>query len=229
MNFPLHWITLLHLRPQEPINFIQKVVVILAHSSSRKPHKSSIFWRFHYWAFSFMIFHTFSIGFISGLCGGHFISAIPLSSRKLNRVLALCQGTLSCINIRAPTVSLRKWGRASWWRSSLQRLTLILLWKWTVGSTPAEEIIPHTITLSPPNFKVFLTHWGDKRSPFYVLQTYTIRCKHVEFRLITKVNHIPLFLRPLNILCSKAKTNLLIFLWNQRVATWNPSHWFFLI
>ena len=33
-----------------------------------------------------------------------------------------------------------------------------------MGPTPAEEIIPHTITLPPPNFTVFLTHWGDKHS-----------------------------------------------------------------
>ena len=35
-----------------------------------------------------------------------------------------------------------------------------------MGLTPTAEIILHIITLFPPNFTVFLTHWGDKRSPF---------------------------------------------------------------
>ena len=35
-----------------------------------------------------------------------------------------------------------------------------------MGPTPAEEIIPHTITLPLSNFTVFLTHWGDKCSSF---------------------------------------------------------------
>ena len=165
MNFPLYWITSLHLRPHEPINFLQKVVVILSHSSFRNSHKSKIFWGFLFWAFSPMIFHAFSIEFISEFCSGHFITFIPSSSRKLNAVLALWHGALSCINIGVSTVPLCKWGRACWWRSSLWTLTLILLWKQTMGPTPAEEIIPKTITLVS-NFTVFLTHWGGKRSPF---------------------------------------------------------------
>ena len=40
MNFPLHWSISLHFRLQQPINFLQKVAVILSHSSFRKPHKS---------------------------------------------------------------------------------------------------------------------------------------------------------------------------------------------
>ena len=123
MNFPLHWIISLHPRPHEPINLWQKVVVILSHSSFRKPHKSSIFWGFLFWAFSPMIFHTFSRGFISGLCGAHFIIAIPSSSRKLN----------SFRNIGVSTGPLCQWGRACWQRSSLETLALILPWKQTMG------------------------------------------------------------------------------------------------
>ena len=52
----------------------------------------------------------------------------------------------------------------------------------------------------------------------------TIRSNQGEFRLITKVNHIPLFLCPHDMLCVEVQTNLLIFLRNQRSATWNPSH-----
>ena len=37
-----------------------------------------------------------------------------------------------------------------------------------MGHTPNEEIIPHHYA-PPPNFTVFLTHWGDKRSSFFVL------------------------------------------------------------
>ena len=54
-----------------------------------------------------MIFDTFSIDYIARLCGGHFITAIPSPSRKLNTVLALWQGALSCINIGVSTVPLR--------------------------------------------------------------------------------------------------------------------------
>ena len=133
MNFPLHWITSLHLRPHEPINFLQKLVVILSHSSFRNPYKSSVFWGFLVWTFSRMIFDTFSIGFVSELCDGHFITAIPSSSRKLNTILAEWQGTFSCINIGVSTVPLRKWGRACGRRSSLQTLALILPWKRTLG------------------------------------------------------------------------------------------------
>ena len=154
----------MHLRPHEPVNFLQKVVVILSRSSFRKPHK--IFWGFLFWAFSPMIFHTFSIGFISSFCIGHFITAIPSSSRKLYTVLALWQGALSRINIGVSTVLLRKWGRACWRRSSLKTLALILLCRWSMGPTPTEQIIPYTITLPSPNFTVFFMHWGDKRSPF---------------------------------------------------------------
>ena len=38
----------------------------------------------------------------------------------------------------------------------------------TIAPTPAEEIILHTITL-PLQISVFLTHCGDKRSPFFRL------------------------------------------------------------
>ena len=63
-----------------------------------------------------------------------------------------------------------------------------------MGSTPAEEIIPHTINL-PLQISVFLTHWGDKRSPFFTsYKPLAIRSKQVKFRFITKGNHIPLFL-----------------------------------
>ena len=51
----------------------------------------------------------------------------------------------------------------------------------------------------------------------------TVRSKQVEFRFITKVNHIPLFLCPQDMLYGEVKMNLLIFLWNQIFATWNPS------
>ena len=108
VNFPLHWITSLDLRPHEPINLLQKMGVILFHFSFRKSHKSSIFWGFFFWAFSPMIFHTFYKGFICGLCGGHFISASPSSSKKLKTVLPLWQGTLFCVNIGVSTVPLRK-------------------------------------------------------------------------------------------------------------------------
>ena len=154
MNFSLHWITSLHLRPHEPINFLQKMVVILCHFSFRKPDISSIFWEFLFWAFSPMIFQTLSIGFISGL------------------------------------------------------------WKWTMSPTPTEEIIPNTITpLEKISVPLFTSY-----------KPLTIRSKQVEFRFITKVNHIPLFLCPHDMLCGKIKTNLLIFLWNQRFATWKLIH-----
>ena len=151
MNFPLHWITSLHLWLHEPNNFLQKLVVILSQSSFRNPHKSSIVWGFPFWAFSPMIFHTFSRGSLFGLCGGHFITAIPSSSRKLNPVLALWKGALSCVNRRISTDPLRKWGRACWWSRSLWTLVSILRWKRTMGPNPAEEIIPYTMTLPPPN------------------------------------------------------------------------------
>ena len=69
--------------------------------------------------FTSMILLTFSRGFILGLCGGHFITAIPSSLRKLNTVLVLWQGALSCINFGVSTALLRKWGRACWRRNSL--------------------------------------------------------------------------------------------------------------
>ena len=119
VNFPLHSITSLHHQPHETINYLQKVVVILSHFSSRKAHKSSIFWLFLLWAFSPMTFPIFSWGFISGFCGGYFMTAIPSFSRKLNTVLALWQITLSCKNIWVSTVPLRKGWRACWQRSSL--------------------------------------------------------------------------------------------------------------
>ena len=134
------------------IKFLQKVVLIHSLSSFRKPHNSSIFCGFPFWAFSRLIFHIFSIGFISELCWGHFIIAIPSSSRKNNTVLALWQSALSCINISVSTVPLCKWGRACWQWSSLLTLALILLWKQTLRPTPTEEIIP---TPLPSNFTVF--------------------------------------------------------------------------
>ena len=44
-------------------------------------------------------------------------------------------------------------------------MPLILPWKQTMGPTLVEEIVPYTITFLPPNFTVFLTHWGEKRFP----------------------------------------------------------------
>ena len=132
------------------------MVEILSHFSFRKPNKSSVFWAFLFWAFSPMVFHTFSMRFTSGLYGGHFITAIPSASRKSYTVLALWQGALSCINIGVSTVSLRKWGRACRRKSSLQKLALILPWKQTMGLTLAEEIIFHTISLPPSEFHSFL-------------------------------------------------------------------------
>ena len=37
--------------------------------------------------------------------------------------------------------------------------------QWVLLPHP-KEILPHTITLHPPNFTCFLTPWGDKHSPF---------------------------------------------------------------
>ena len=132
---------------------LQKMVVILSHSSFRKTHKSSIFSALSFLSYDF---HTFSIRFISGLYGAHFITAIPSSARKFNKVLALWQGALSCINIGVSTVPLRKWGRKNWWRSSLLTLALILPLKRTMGPTPAEEIILPHYYAPPTKFHSFL-------------------------------------------------------------------------
>ena len=53
---------------------------------------------------------------------------------------------------------------------------------------------------------------------------FTIRSKQVEFRFITKVNHIPLFFCPHDMPYGEIKTNFLIFLWNPKFAILNPSH-----
>ena len=36
------------------------------------------------------------------------------------------------------------------------------------------------------------------------------------------MNHVPLFLCPHDMLCNEVKTDLFIFVWNQRYASWNP-------
>ena len=55
-----------------------------------------------------MIIPTFSLGFVFGLYGGPFITAIHSSSRKLGTVLALWEGTLYFIKIGVSTFPVRK-------------------------------------------------------------------------------------------------------------------------
>ena len=109
-----------------------------------------------------MIFHTFSLGFISGFSGGHFTTAIPSSSRKLNTVLAFWQGALSCINIGVSTDSLLKWRRVCFFINPGTNITA----KTNNGSNSRGRNPPTHHYAPPPNLTVFLTHWGDKRSPF---------------------------------------------------------------
>ena len=91
-------------------------------------------------------------------------------------------------------------------------MTSTSLWKQTVDPTPVEEIIPNTITLPPPNFTVFLTHFEEISIPYFTsYKPFTIGSKQVEFRFIAKLNPIPLILCPHDMLCGEVETNLLIF------------------
>ena len=144
---------------------------IISHSSFRKAHKSSIFWGFLFWAFSPMIFHTFSIGFISRLCGGHFITAIPFFSRKLNTVLALWQGALSCINIEVSTVPLCKWGKSMLAKKFFINTGINITVKMNNGSHSQLRNHPWHHYAPTPNFS-FLERIEENSDPyFYMLQT----------------------------------------------------------
>ena len=111
-----------------------------------------------FWAFSPMIFHTFSKGFISRLCGGHFITPVPSSSRKLNTILVLWQGTLFGISIGVSILSLRKWGRVCWWRCLFISTGINITVKMNNGSYSHWRNHPPHHYAPPPNFTVFLTH-----------------------------------------------------------------------
>ena len=159
MNFPLHCIISLHFRQHEQINFLQKVVVILSHSSFRKPHKSSIFWGFLFWAFSPMIFHTFSVGFISGLCGGHFITAIPSPSRKQQ-----LYGHLPPITKTIQVRRTRHTGHC--WRSRNELISDVLLWTPSYGRAkverPARTYIQQLYASTGSSLEDLLEGMGDR-------------------------------------------------------------------
>ena len=142
---------------------------------------SSIFLGFLFWTFSSMIFHTFSIGFISWLCWGYFITAIPSSSRKLNTVLALWQGALSCINNGVSNLPLCKWGSACWRRSFFFfiKTDIKITVKTNNGSYSRWRNHPHTITL-PRQISQFSWRIEDiSVLHFYVSQTSYHRSKQV--------------------------------------------------
>ena len=89
------------------------LVVLLLHGhvwgSIRVQHLWVRPW-FLFLVFSPMIFHIFSNGFIAGLCGGHFITAIPSSSRKLNSFsfVARCIVLHKFYSFSCPFVLIRK-------------------------------------------------------------------------------------------------------------------------
>ena len=85
-----------------------------------------------------------------------------------------------------------------------------------MGPTPTEEIIPAPLILISNFHILFLS--GDKRSAFLRLTNLLPSYKQDKLSFLTKVDHIPLFLSQLDMLCGEVKKYLFDFSLKSKVC-----------
>ena len=150
-------ITVWHLLLHEPNNVLHSSTDVISHSPFKLVHSFSSFLRFFSLALSFSNFQTFSTGFMSGLWAGHSITVTSSSERNVLTDFAVWYRALSCINTTDWLIAVLKLGTC-FFNISLYTIAIILPCNLTRGLVPTTEIVPNTITLSPPNLMLLLVH-----------------------------------------------------------------------
>ena len=107
---PLLSITAWHLLLYERINVLHLSTNIFSHSPFKFVHSSSTFLGFFSLVISFSNFQTFSVGFISVLWAGNYITVTFSSEWNVLTGFAVWHGTLSCINTAGWLIAVLKLG-----------------------------------------------------------------------------------------------------------------------
>ena len=160
MCWPWLSITAWHLLRPKRINVLHSSTDISSYSPFKLVHSSSIFLGFFSLALSFYNFQTFSIGFMSGIWAGHSKTVTSSSERNVLTDFAVWHRVLSCMNTAGWWIAILKLGKTCFFNISLYTIMLILPCSLTRDPVPSSEIMPNTITLSPPNLILLFVHWG---------------------------------------------------------------------